>query len=181
MKINTVHWLLIVLMSLPVLASADTGTFDTNSDASLKAFILDNTCSVDAGAAKVFLGNYSVNELSNTGDMTPEVRFSIVMKNCGVAAKKVNVFAEGELDSFDKNGALAIDKNSDEAAEGVAIYIRDENKNILKINNKDEGHVYILEPGKDNSLLFSAQYTGTTGAPKAGRADSNVTLRFDYQ
>lgn len=181
MRKNSASWLLIILLSASALASANTEKFDTNSSTHLKAFIQDNTCAVDAGSTSVFLGNYSVTDLSTTESMTPEVRFSIVMKNCGVAAKKVNIFAEGELDPFDKNGALAIDRNSDEAAEGVAIYIRDENKSIIKINNKDEKHAYLLDPGKDNSLHFSAQYTGTTGMPKAGRADSNVTLRFDYQ
>ncbi|MHA0949039.1 fimbrial protein, partial [Enterobacter ludwigii] len=112
MKKNTANWLLMCLISVSALVSAGTKKIDTGSSAYLKAYILDNTCSVDTGAASVFLGNYSVNDLSDTDSLTPEVRFSIVLKNCGASAKKVNVFAEGEADAFNQKGALAIEKNA---------------------------------------------------------------------
>jgi len=141
--------------------------------------IIANTCTLDSTSVIVPLGSIALRSLQGAGNTSAPRSFNLDLKECGDAAKSVNVTVKGIADE-QNDQALALTSEGDAAATGVAIYLLDKDKNLLPVNN---GAVttYRLAPSDINTLQFYAQYVATTDNPRAGEAKSSASIYLDYQ
>ncbi|MFZ4832290.1 fimbrial protein [Rouxiella sp. Mn2063] len=141
--------------------------------------IIANTCTLDSTSVIVPLGSIALRELQTTGKTSSLKSFHLDLKECGDAAKSVNVTVKGIADEQNSQ-ALALTSAGDSAAQGVAIYLLDKDKNIIPVNDAALA-TYNLVTGNKNTLLFYAQYVATTDNPRAGEAKSSASIYLDYQ
>jgi len=140
--------------------------------------IIANTCTLDSTSVIVPLGSIALRELQTMGKTSSLKSFNLDLKECGDAAKSVNVTVKGIADEQNSQ-ALALTSAGDSAAQGVAIYLLDKDKNLLPINDEASAS-YNLVAGNKNLLLFYAQYVATTDNPRAGEAKSSASIYLDY-
>ncbi len=141
--------------------------------------IIANTCTLDSTSVIVPLGSIALRELQGAGNTSQLKSFHLDLKECGDTAKSVNVTVKGIADEQNSQ-ALALTSAGASAAQGVAIYLLDKDKNLLPVNDEALA-TYNLAPGNKNTLLFYAQYVATTDNPRAGEAKSSASIYLDYQ
>lgn len=138
--------------------------------------ILDNTCSVDSVLSDVVLGPVALRDIQNRGGISTPVSFSVLLKNCGMYARRVSIYAAGSTVPGKAN-VLALNGNSNsDTAQGVGISLLDNARHVVAFNQASQRVKESLTPGGDTAIGFSAQYVLTGSPPRAGQAYASVTL-----
>lgn len=142
--------------------------------------VVTGACAVNANSVDqtVKLGQVRAASLSNVGNMSGRVPFSIQLDDCNptVAANAVVGFV-GAADGADPL-ALAVNGGAG-AATGVGIYITDSTSNIAPLDGTLTTPVALVA-GK-NILPFHANYVATQTPVTAGTANAVATFNVVYQ
>lgn len=172
------NYLAVVLLLLsPALAQAAENT----GSVSMQVNVLDNTCSMDDVLANVVLGPVALRDIQHQGGASKPVAFSVVLKDCGMYARSVDIQAQGTTPPG-TNDALALkNQGAEGTAVGVGVRLLDDARRVVAINQPDRPLTAPLNAGGNTVIPLSAQYVLTGEAPRAGLANAEVTLTFTYK
>lgn len=139
--------------------------------------ITSSTCSVtdDSRSKSVALGTVKSIDFSGVDATSGAVDFTITLKDCN--ASNATVTFSGNKDS-DNPSLLAI-KDTIDSAEGIAIAILDDDKNIIDMDAASK--IYAVDSYQSiNTLHFYAEYMATSPQIKAGEANATATFTVSY-
>lgn len=142
--------------------------------------VLDNTCAVDTELAHVDLGTIAIREIRHNGGYSRPVPFSIKLKNCGLFASKVKIYATGITVPGDPDTLQLQNYGATGTASGIGVVVRNEQSSIVSINTNDNPGIYLLNAGADTNINFIAQYKRLGNDSSAGVADAMVNFSFEY-
>lgn len=138
--------------------------------------ITSATCDIDSSTKdfEVKLGNIPSTEFASPGAVSPDVRFSILLKNCNALTTGVKIGFYGTQDGNDPT-LLALTPGG---ATGIGISIIDASKKKMPINIKSESHP--LTPSADNELVFYGRYMSSSKTVTPGIANATASFMLEY-
>lgn len=156
------------------------GAFAHDGTVNITGIIQNVTCTVaqDSTNKEVSLGDISSNQLTEIGDVSAPVQFTLDLQNCSSVTKGVALTFSGTMDGINPD-LLAISSNTG-AATGVGIAIKDNQSTLIPVGSPS--HEYAIDPTQsDNLLVFYAQYMATSTGVTAGTANGTATFSLTYQ
>ncbi|MGJ3356010.1 fimbrial protein [Providencia sp. Je.9.19] len=156
-------------------SKADIGSINLR----INATIVSNTCTVNLSSKNqtIDLGVWASRQFfSGINPVTTPVPFTILLENCGPAAREVKLFFDGNTDS-QNNELFALNSNS--TAENVGIAILD--KNNQRITPKSYSIPHVITNEVQIPLQFYAQYVATGNSVQPGSANTEVTFEMTYE
>jgi len=141
----------------------------------IKAVIVDRACTVttESQNINVELGKWTTNNMTNIGDQTRLIPFSILLEDC--SAKKVSVAFQGQKDT-NNSQLLALSNNS--SASNIAIGISDQNQKLLPLGQFTQP--VSINTSNKIQLNFFANYIVTRNSTTAGTANSTANFIINY-
>lgn len=140
--------------------------------------IITNACEISADSKDqlVILGKHAVSELM-TSTETTDVNFRIKLVNCPKGLSSARVRFSGEIDPTNPDYLKVTSSGRTEAAKGVAIKLKDRNKQELKLHTNS-----IEYPISDGLAVmnFFASYVKTQNTVTAGEANGKADFSIIY-
>lgn len=126
----------------------------------------------------VQMGDYELNELTNSGSTPRTVKFDIGLNQCQTGIQKVTYSLNATSQVIDQlNGIVAL--NSSSTAKGIGLKLMDDTGRPIKL-----GATYPFSEFSTSSTSFkiplSAAYYRLAGQLEAGSANASVTFTVNY-
>ena len=124
------------------------------------------------------MGDYELNELTNSGSTPRTVKFDIGLNQCQTGIQKVTYSLNATSQVIDQlNGIVAL--NSSSTAKGIGLKLMDDTGRPIKL-----GATYPFSEFSTSSTSFkiplSAAYYRLAGQLEAGSANASVTFTVNY-
>lgn len=141
--------------------------------------VLDNTCVVGGnGLSQVDMGYADTRFIRRSGDVAYPVRFSLMLQNCGPAAKGVSMTFSGQGDTNNRD-VLALE-NIPEKAGNIGLQLLDKNRHPLVLEKSSSVYPLIAGSGQAE-LIFYARFIATADGTTPGIAKTTATVSFTYK
>lgn len=146
--------------------------------------VVENTCTLDKDNTPVTLDTVSARDVSKGTD-TAKKPFTVLLKDCGADATRVNIATSGEADSGIADAFINAETGGD-AASGVALHFYSFDPptgtaTLMKPDGSVAGASQELYPSSDSIMNFIAAYTGTNEKATAGKFRAVVNFKLTYE
>lgn len=147
-----------------------------SGDIYFKGSITDSSCDITQKDQEVALGSHSVAILTENGNSTAPVDFTIDIKNCSLSMNSLTIQMMGASHA-ENNAIFALDADDQSAGKiGIAIKTKEGDAVTPAGNNRN---IALRQDSRDYALNYVANYQAT-GLATPGKANATVNYTVSY-